>query len=117
MRLEIISIPSVKHYDFSHVSLGGFKNHDSTVTACCKGLTGRVNQFKLLGLLLNKVKGKNEFVINLIKITLSNTSLFAKYFICVQIPLYGCGGTSQLVLVDIRQLSEGYVANIGEVLS
>lgn len=32
-----------------------------------------------------------------------------------KIPLYGCGGTSQLVLVDIRQLSEGYVTNIGEV--
>ncbi|KAJ7319161.1 hypothetical protein OS493_036674 [Desmophyllum pertusum] len=32
-----------------------------------------------------------------------------------KIPLYGCGGTSQLVLVDIRQLSEGYVTNVGEV--
>ena len=36
------------------------------------------------------------------------------YFSC-QIPLYGCGGTSQLVLVDVRQLSEGYIINIGEV--
>lgn len=36
---------------------------------------------------------------------------------CHQIPLYGCGGTSQLVLVDIRQLSEGYVINVGEVMS
>ncbi|XP_074619097.1 uncharacterized protein LOC141877946 isoform X2 [Acropora palmata] len=32
-----------------------------------------------------------------------------------KIPLYGCGGTSHLVLVDIRQLSEGYVINLGEV--
>jgi len=32
-----------------------------------------------------------------------------------QVPLYGCGGSSELVLVDTRKLSEGYIANMGEV--
>ncbi|EDO34535.1 predicted protein [Nematostella vectensis] len=32
-----------------------------------------------------------------------------------QVPLHGCGGTSNLTLVDTRKLSEGYITNIGEV--
>ncbi|XP_032230140.2 uncharacterized protein LOC5505880 isoform X2 [Nematostella vectensis] len=32
-----------------------------------------------------------------------------------KVPLHGCGGTSNLTLVDTRKLSEGYITNIGEV--
>ena len=34
-----------------------------------------------------------------------------------QVPLYGCGGTSEIVVLDTQQVNKGYAASIGEVSS